>query len=163
VELVDRWVDEMVTVDEDGIAEAMILLAERAKLVVEGAGAAPVGALLTGALKPAASGTTLLILSGGNVDAHVLASVIDRHQTGIGRRTRILTRIGDHPGSLAALLNAVAAEGGNILDLVHVRDGMPRALGETGIELVIENRDADHMAGLLAGMRRAGYSVNKLD
>jgi threonine dehydratase len=162
LDLAERWVDEVVDVDEDAIAEAMVLLAERGKLVVEGAGAAGVAAVLSGRVKPAASGTTAIVLSGGNVDARVLASVINRHQTGIGRRSRIFTRIGDRPGSLAGLLQVIADGGGNVIDLTHVRDGVSLGLGETGLELVIESRNGRHGAEILANVRRAGYSVVQL-
>ncbi len=158
-ELIERWVDEMVEVGEDAIAEAMVLLAERGKLVVEGAGAVGVAAVLAGRVKPATAGTTAIVLSGGNVDARVLAAVINRHQTGIGRRSRIFTRIGDHPGTLADLLQVIADGGGNVIDLTHVRDGVSLGLGETGVELVVESRDGRHGTEILAAVRRAGYSV----
>jgi threonine dehydratase len=160
--LAERWVDDVVDVDEDAIAEAMVLLAERGKLVVEGAGAAGVAALLSGRAKPAASGKTAIVLSGGNVDARVLAAVINRHQTGIGRRSRLFTRIGDRPGSLAGLLQVIADGGGNVIDLTHVRDGVSLGLGETGLELVVESRNGRHGADILAAVRRAGYSVVQL-
>jgi len=159
LELAERWVDEVVAVDEDAIADAMVLLAERGKLVVEGAGAAGVAALLSGRVEPAAEGATVCVLSGGNVDARVLAAVINRHQTGIGRRTRIFTRLRDRPGSLADLLGVVAASGGNVIDLNHVRDGVSLGLGETGIELVIESRNEGHAVELLERLREANYSV----
>ncbi|HEY5332008.1 MAG TPA: pyridoxal-phosphate dependent enzyme [Solirubrobacterales bacterium] len=162
LELASRWVDEVVAVDEDAIAEAMVLLAERGKLVVEGAGAAGVAALLSGRAKPASSGTTAIVLSGGNVDARVFAAVINRHQTGIGRRTRLFTRIDDRPGSLAGLLQVVADHGGNVIDLTHVRDGVSLGLGESGVELVIESRNGRHGADVLARVREAGYSVVQL-
>jgi threonine dehydratase len=158
-ELIERWVDEMVEVGEDSIAEAMVLLAERGKLVIEGAGAVGVAAILAGRVKPASAGTTAIVLSGGNVDARVLAAVINRHQTGIGRRSRIFTRIGDHPGTLADLLQVIADGGGNVIDLTHVRDGVSLELGETGVELVVESRDGRHGSEILAAVRRAGYSV----
>ncbi|HET7121663.1 MAG TPA: threonine ammonia-lyase [Solirubrobacterales bacterium] len=159
--LVERWVDEMVTVDDDSIAEAMVLLAERAKLVTEGAGAAAVAALSTGAVEPAASGATVPILSGGNVDAHVLAGVINRHQTAVGRRARLFTRISDRPGGLAGLLETVAAAGGNVLDVTHVRDGVSLHVEETGVELLIESRSGRHHRALVERMEEAGYVVEE--
>ncbi|MFN8218242.1 MAG: threonine ammonia-lyase [Solirubrobacterales bacterium] len=160
--LAERWVDEIVVVDDDAIAEAMVLLAERAKLVVEGAGAVGVAALVTGAVAPAAEGSTAVVLSGGNVDAHVLASVINRHQTGVGRRTRFFTRISDRPGGLADLLAIVAGAGANVLDLVHVRDGVSLDVQETGLELVVETRNARHRAELVERIEAAGYEVHLL-
>jgi threonine dehydratase len=160
--LVERWVDEMVSVDDDSIAEAMVLLVERAKLVTEGAGAAAVAALSTGAVEPAASGTSVLLLSGGNVDAHVLAGVINRHQTAVGRRARLFTRISDRPGGLAGLLETVAAAGGNVLDVTHVRDGVSLHVEETGVELLIESRSGRHHRALVERMQEAGYAVEEL-
>jgi threonine dehydratase len=160
--LVERWVDEVVTVDDDAIAEAMVLLVERAKLVTEGAGAAGVAALSIGAVKPAASGTTAVVLSGGNVDAHVLAGVINRHQTAVGRRARLFTRISDRPGGLAELLKTVAAAGGNVLDVTHVRDGVALHVEETGVELLVESRSGHHRHALVERMEEAGYPVEEL-
>jgi threonine dehydratase len=94
-ELVDEWVDDVVTVPDDAIADAMVLLLERSKLVVEGAGAAALAALLAGRVEPAGSGTTVAILSGGNVDPGVLASIVRRSETGAGRRVRVMTLVPD--------------------------------------------------------------------
>ncbi len=162
LELVRRWVGELVAVEDAAIAEAMVMLVERSKLVVEGAGAVAVAALLSGAVRPAESGATVAVLSGGNVDAHVLASVINRHQTGIGRRSRLFTKVSDSPGGLAALLQGVAAAGGNVLDVTHVRDGVPLQLTETGVEILVETRGEAERARLVAQLRQAGYPVDEL-
>jgi threonine dehydratase len=140
----------------------MVLLVERAKLVVEGAGAVVVAALATGAVTPATFGTTVAVLSGGNVDAHVLASVVNRHQTGIGRRTRLFSRISDRPGGLADFLRTVAIAGGNVLDVTHVRDGVALHVGETGVEVLVESRDEGHRRKLVARIRDAGYAIDEL-
>src|SRR5439155_23218085 len=100
--LLRELLDELVTVSEDEIADAMVFLAERAKLVAEGAGAAAVAAVLSGRLSPP-SGTTVVIVSGGNVDGGLLAAVLRRHETAEGRRVRIFTRVADRPGGLAEL------------------------------------------------------------
>jgi threonine dehydratase len=155
--LAERWVDEMVV-----IAEAMVAMVEEAKLVTEGAGAVGVAALASGAVGPARSGATCVVLSGGNVDAHVLAAVINRHQTGIGRRARLFTLISDRPGGLAELLQTVAAAGGNVLDVTHVRDGVELHVEETGVEILVESRSQSHQSELVARMREAGYSVEQL-
>ncbi len=123
VALMRAWVDEVVVVPEDAVAEAMVLLLERAKLVVEGAGAVGVAALLGGAVAPAASGTTAVVLSGGNVDAGLLASVARRHESQAGRRLVLLTRVPDRPGALATLLELVGAQNANLVDITHVREG----------------------------------------
>jgi threonine dehydratase len=153
LELLARHADDVVVVDEDATAEAMVLLMERCKLVVEGAGAVGVAALLGGLVAPAPEGVTVAVLSGGNVDAGLLASVARRHESEAGRRLVLLTRVGDRPGNLAQLLACVAATGANIIDVAHVREGIDLHVRETGIELVLETRghaDADRVVAELA-------------
>ena len=162
LELVGRWVEEIVTVDDDAIAEAMVLLVEYGKLVTEGAGAVGVAALLTGAVEPASSGTTAVVLSGGNVDAHVLAEVINRHQTGIGRRTRLFSKISDRPGGLVDFLQIIAGAGGNVLDVTHVRDGVSLHVRETGVEVLVESRSQGDSDDLIARLAASGYEVEEL-
>ncbi len=157
--LVRDWVDAIVTVGEDDIAEAMVLLMERAKLVVEGGGAVGVAALLTGAVKPAAEGTTCVVLSGGNVDPGLLATVARRHETLLGRRLAIFTRIPDRPGGLATILSVVAAAGANLVEVEHVREGVALHVRETGVQLVMETRGAAHAEEVLAAVREAGYEA----
>jgi threonine dehydratase len=158
--LAEEWVDGFASVTDDAITDAMVLLVERAKLVTEGAGAAPVAAMLSGAVPPARHGKTVLVLSGGNVDAHLLAAVINRHLTSIGRRFRLWTRISDRPGGLADLLAAVAGSGGNVLDLFHVRDGVELRVDETAVELLIESRSERHREEILSKLRARGFQVN---
>ncbi len=160
--LVERWVDEVCVVREDDIAEAMVLLLERAKLVVEGAGAVGVAALLAGAVRPAPTGTTVVILSGGNVDAGLLALVARRHETAVGRRLRLATQVSDRPGGLAALLACVAQSGGNLLSVEHVRDAVDLHVRQTGVELTLETRGADHAEAILAALRDRGYRIERL-
>ncbi|HUB98374.1 MAG TPA: threonine ammonia-lyase [Solirubrobacterales bacterium] len=157
--LIERWVDEVVTVEDEAIAEAMVLLVNRCKLVAEGAGAASVAALLAGAVAPAPSGTTVAVLSGGNVDARVLARVINRQETQVGRRARLFARVPDQPGGLADLLAAVAGTGANVLDVTHLRDGVELGVEQTGIELIVETRGNEHAATLLQRLAEAGYQV----
>jgi threonine dehydratase len=155
--LVEEWVDEVVTVDEDAIAEAMVLLMERCKLVVEGAGAVGVAALVSGTVRPAPSGTTVAVLSGGNVDVTLLGSIGRRHETLEGRRLVLMTRISDRPGGLAALLGCVAELGANVVDVAHVREGVDLHVRETAVDLVLETRGRDHAGRVLAALRDAGY------
>ncbi|HLJ03708.1 MAG TPA: threonine ammonia-lyase [Solirubrobacteraceae bacterium] len=157
--LLSELLDDFVTVEEAAIAEAMVLLLERAKLVVEGAGAAGVAALLSGAVKPDANGVTAVILSGGNVDAALLAGLATRHETEAGRRIRLLTRVPDRPGGLAGLLTLIAQDGVNVLSVEHVRDGMPLGVRQTGVELILETRGREHGAELLGDLRRHGYDL----
>ena len=162
LELVREWVDDVVVVSEDEVAEAMVLLMEKAKLVVEGAGAVGVAALLGGQTSPADRGTTVVVLSGGNVDAGLLAEVARRHETEAGRRLVLLTRVPDRPGNLAQLLTLVGELGANVLEVQHVREGLDLHVRETAIELVLETRGADHADEVLAGVRGAGYEATVL-
>jgi len=157
--LVQAWVDELVVVAENDVAEAMVVLLERAKLVVEGAGAVGVAALLSGAIVPAARGATVVVLSGGNVDAGVLATVALRHETAEGRRLRFFTRVEDRPGGLARLLTRVAEAGGNLATVTHVREAVPLHLRQTGVDLLLETRGADHAAEIVAALEQAGYGI----
>jgi threonine dehydratase len=149
-------------VGEDEIAEAMFLCLERAKLVVEGAGAAGVATLLGGQVKPAAEGTTVAILSGGNVDAGLLAAVARRHETESGRRLVVFTRVADRPGALVGLLKHVASTGANIVDVSHMREGVDLHVRETGVELVLETRGREHAEDVLRQITDAGYEARVL-
>jgi threonine dehydratase len=155
--LIGRWVDEIVTVAEDDIAEAMVVLMEKAKLVVEGAGAAGVAAVLAGRVPTGAAGTTCVVLSGGNVDAGLLASVARLHESKAGRRLVVFTRLPDRPGSLARLLACVGEQGANIVDVEHVREGVALHVRETAVQLVLETRGREHADQVCSALGAAGY------
>jgi threonine dehydratase len=157
--LVRELLDVLETVSEDEIADAMVFLADRAKLVAEGAGAVAVAALLAGRLPPV-SGTTVAIVSGGNVDSGLLAGLLRRHETEEGRRVRIFTRVPDRPGGLAELLNLVARARANILNLEHVREAVALHVHETGVALTLQTRGPGHTEELLLALRDAGYEVS---
>jgi threonine dehydratase len=160
--LLRHYLDDVVVVPEDEIAEAMVLLLERAKLVVEGAGAVGVAALLDGRVRCPAEGTTVAVLSGGNVDPGVLASIARRHETEAGRRLVLLTRVDDRPGALARLLAVVAEHGANLVEVSHVREGIDLHVRETAVELVLETRSRDHARECVEAVVRAGYEVRVL-
>jgi len=160
--LVERFVDEVVVVSEEDTAEAMVILMERAKLVVEGAGAVGVAALLAELVRPSAGGTTAVVLSGGNVDAGLLALVARRHETAIGRRLRVFTRVPDRPGGLAALLLCIARAGGNLIGVTHVREAVDLQVRQTGVELALETRGAEHADAIVAAMAAEGYEVDRV-
>lgn len=160
--LMGRFVDGVAVVPEDDVAEAMVLLLERAKLVVEGAGAVGVAALLSGRVRPAADGTTAVVLSGGNVDPGLLASIARRHETEAGRRLVLLTRLTDRPGALARLLQRVGSVGANLVDVDHVREGFDLHVRETAIQLVLETRGADHAREVLRMLAAEGYDARVL-
>ena len=161
--LLDRLLDETLSVDEDSIADAIMLLLERTKLVVEGAGAVGVAALRRRIVTPAESGTTVVILSGGNIDTGVLADIARHHETERGRRLRVFTTIPDEPGSLAALLTRIGEGGANLIDIAHIREGVGLSVGQTGVELIMETRGPDHTERLLATISEGGYSAKVLD
>jgi threonine dehydratase len=155
--LVAEWVDELVAVDEDAIADAMVLLMDRAKLYVEGAGAVGVAALSSGLVAPVASGTTCVVLSGGNVDLGVVPGLIRRHETKAGRRLVIFTKIDDRPGSLVRLLGQFAAAGANLIEVEHEREGVDLHVRETSVHATFEVRSRDHGAQVVEAVRAAGY------
>jgi threonine dehydratase len=160
--LLERLLDDLVSVDQDAIADAIMLLLERTKLVVEGAGAVGVAALRQGLIEPAESGTTVVVVSGGNIDTGVLADLARHHETERGRRLRIFTKIPDEPGSLAALLTCLGDGGANLIDVDHVREGVGLAVSETGLELVMETRGPEHAKRLLKLMQDLGYKPDVL-
>jgi threonine dehydratase len=157
--LLRELLDGIETVSEEELAGAMVFLAEGAKLVAEGAGAAAVAALRSGRLAPIA-GTTVAIVSGGNVDSGLMASLLLRHETEEGRRVRIFTRVSDRPGGLAELLELVARARANLLSVDHLREAPRLEVRETGIELTLETRGPGHTAEVLAELRGAGYEVS---
>ena len=131
--------------------------------MVEGAGAVGVAALRRGAIAPAESGTTVVVLSGGNIDTGVLADIARHHETERGRRLRVFTTIPDEPGSLATLLTRLGEGGANLIDIAHVREAVGLSVGQTGVELVMETRGPDHTERLLATITEGGYSAKVLD
>jgi threonine dehydratase len=157
--LVRHWLDDVVVVPEDDVAEAMVLCMEKAKLVVEGAGAVGMAAVLGGQTRAARSGTTAVVLSGGNVDAGLLASVARRHETEAGRRLVPFTRVPDRPGSLARLLALVGETGANLIHVEHLREGIDLHVRETAVQLVLETRGREHADDVLRCLRDAGYEA----
>jgi len=148
-----------VTVSDDEVAEAMVLLLERSKLVVEGAGAVAVAALMQGRIDPPASGEVCAILSGGNVDASLLSEAIRLGETVAGRRIVLSTVVPDRPGALAGLLRVVADHGANVVDVEHLRDGIDLHVRETAIKLVLQTSGPDANQELLDAARSEGFSV----
>jgi threonine dehydratase len=157
--LVERHLDEVVTVSDDEVAEAMVLLLERSKLVVEGAGAVGVAALLHGRVKPPADGKVCAVLSGGNVDASLLSECIRLGETASGRRMVLGTVVPDRPGALAGLLALVAEHGANVVDVEHLRDGIELHVRETAIKLVLQTRGPAHGREIVEAAREQGFSV----
>jgi threonine dehydratase len=157
--LVEHWLDGIVTVPDDSVAQAMVLLLERSKLVVEGAGAVGVAALLDGKIEPPPSGSVCVLLSGGNVDASLLQECIRLGETAAGRRMVIRTLVPDRPGALAGLLRIVAEQGANVLDVDHIREGVDLHIRETEIHLVLQTGGREQGATVLEAIRREGFAV----
>jgi threonine dehydratase len=157
--IVERYVDEVVTVSDDQVAEAMVLLLERSKLVVEGAGAVAVAALMHGRVDVGDAGVVCAVLSGGNVDASLLSECIRLGETAAGRRMVLSTVVPDRPGALAGLLRVVADCGANVVDVEHLRDGIDLHVRETAIKLVLQTRGTENNLELLNAARAEGFSV----
>jgi len=153
--------DEFVYVEDEQIAQAMVLLAERTKFVVEGAGAVGVAALLSGAVD--GSGPALALLSGGNIDASLMVQVMRRGLTLSGRYLVLRSQFPDQPGELAKLLDLLAAERVNVVEVEHKREALGVPVGYTGVELTLLTRDSKHCDQLIAQMGEWGYPVERLD
>ena len=160
--LLSELADQIAVVGEDETAEAMALLLERCKVVVEGAGAVGVAALLGGQVKPADDGVTVAVLSGGNIDAGLLAAIARRHESESGRRLVLLTRVPDRPGALASILATVANTGANIVDVSHMREGLDLHVRETAVEFVLETRGHEHAQRVLSTLDDEGYVAQVL-
>lgn len=160
-ELIRRLVDEVVLVDEDEIAWAMLMLLERAHLVAEGAGAVGLAALLAGRLG-SDPGRVALVVSGGNVDVTLLDDVVERGLGREGRYVHLTTRVVDRPGELARLLDVVGRSQVNVRSVEHDRLMAGVSLGQTGVDLRLETRDHEHIATLLRNLEAAGYPVKNV-
>jgi threonine dehydratase len=158
--ILGRVLADRVTVTGEEIAQAVVLLLERTKLLVEGAGAVGVAALLAG--KVASGGPTAVVLSGGNIDATTLITVMRYGLTLSGRYLVIRTRLTDRPGELLKLLELVARERVNIVDVEHHREGIDLDVGETEVGLTLGTRDEAHCEALIAQIRSWGYPVERL-
>jgi threonine dehydratase len=154
-EIIKDAVDEIVTVSDDDIARALIVLVERAKLVVEPAGAVAVAAIL--AEKIDAVGTTVVLLSGGNIDPMVLERVISRGLLAAGRYLRMRIPLPDRPGQLARIAELVAGQNANVIEVLHTRHGAGLQITQVELEVHIETRGEDHAAQVLDALRAEGY------
>ena len=160
--LIEKWVDDVVDVNEDSVADAMMLLLERAKFFVEGGGAVGVSALIAERVRPAKTGATCVVLSGGNADLGLLTGLVRRHETLRGRRLIVFARISDRPGGLARLLTLFAQHGANLIEVEHVREGVDLHVRETGVQVVLEVRGRDHADSLIAGAKADGYELSEV-
>jgi threonine dehydratase len=158
--LFQRYVDEIVEVDDEEVANAILLLIEKEKTVAEGAGAAPAAALIQGRVKDLHTKTKVVCcISGGNIDVNVIARIIDRGLVKEGRRVMLSLRVPDRPGMLAGVLATVASERANVLEVHHDRAFVQGAIGDTQIELSLETKGPEHVAALVAALAGKGFKV----
>lgn len=156
--LIDRFVDELVTVSEEEIAQAIVSLLEKGKLVVEGAGAVSLAALLFERVQP--RGKTVCVLSGGNLDIQTMSRVVERGMLAEGRYLKVRVIVPDQPGELAELTALVALLGANILHVSHDRRTADVKLGRTEIHLELETKGPEHIALILEKLTGAGYGAD---
>jgi threonine dehydratase len=154
---IQQHVDEVVTVSEDSMSRALVMLLERAKMVVEPSGAAAVAALMD---QPKAFGTPVVaVLSGGNVDPLLLGKLIRHGLASGGRYMNLQVHVPDRPGGLARLLADLADAGANVLEVAHDRTSTTLHLGEVEVRLQLETRGIAHAEGVLSRLREHGYHV----
>jgi threonine dehydratase len=159
-QILDELVDDVVAVTDEEISEAIVLLLERSKLVVEGAGAVGVAALLNG--KVGGSGPVALVLSGGNIDPTLLIDVMRHGLSHAGRYLVVRTRLADRPGELARLLSLLSGERVNVVSVEHHREGMELPVAETEVELTLVTRDREHCEEVLRMLDGWGYTTERL-
>jgi threonine dehydratase len=152
--------DDVVVVDDEEISQAIVLLLERSKLVVEGAGAAPGAAILEG--RVGGDGPVCAVLAGGNIDATTMSSVIRYGMTASGRYLVVALLIPDRPGELARIVGLIAEQRANILSVQHHREGRNIGVLETEAELTLETRGEEHAQTLIRALADAGYTVRRL-
>ncbi|HET7327905.1 MAG TPA: threonine ammonia-lyase [Nocardioidaceae bacterium] len=154
---ISEYVDDVVTVSEESMSTALLMLLERAKMVVEPAGAAAVAAMLDA--PETFEGPVVTVLSGGNIDPVLLMAVIRQGMASAGRYLSFRARISDRPGGLAQLLTELAEAGVSVLDVVHARTSVQLHLDEVEVALQVETRGPEHSESLLAQLRQAGYPL----
>jgi threonine dehydratase len=158
---VKAHVDDMLTVTEEEISQAVLLLLERAKAVVEPSGAATLAAVLSG--KVPGSGPVVTVLSGGNVDPLLLIKLIDHGLTAAGRYVVLRVVVDDQPGSLATLTAEVARLGLNVLQVEHHRSGLDLDVAKVEIRLTLETRNSLHREEIVADLEKLGYQVEPVE
>jgi threonine dehydratase len=158
--IVEELVEDVVSVSAEEISQAILILLERSKLVVEGAGAVGVAALLAG--KVPGESSAGIVLSGGNIDATSLIAVMRHGLTAAGRYLVVRSRVPDRPGELLKLLALFAQERANIVSVEHHREGMHMPIGETEVELTLTTRDEEHCLALTSAMESWGYPVERV-
>ncbi len=160
MKILGRLLDDLVMVDDNEISDAITLLLERSKLLVEGAGAVGVAALLAG--KAGGSGPVCAVVSGGNIDPTMLMSVLRHGMTVEGRYLAMRTRLFDRPGELIKVCELVAGERGNIVQIEHRREGVHLEVGDVGLDLTVVMRNEEHCRRLIATLEQNGFPIERL-
>ncbi|MGM7670845.1 threonine ammonia-lyase [Microbacterium sp. A93] len=155
-EIIKELVDEVVTVTDDDIARAILILLEQAKVVAEPAGAVGVAAILAG--KISGTGKTMAVLSGGNIDPLLLQRVVSHGLAASGRYLTIRIPLPDRPGQLARVSELVSQAGANVMEVMHTRHGQGLQISQVSLQLSIETRGAEHTELTLDTLRHAGYN-----
>ena len=158
--ILEETLDEIVEVSDEEISEAITLLLERSKLLVEGAGAVGVAALLAGKID--GDDSVCALLSGGNIDPTLLLSVLRHGLTVAGRYLVLRSRLGDRPGELIRFLEVVADTRANIVAIEHRREGVALEVADTEVELTVVTRNEQHCLRLIAALESHGYPVERL-
>jgi threonine dehydratase len=159
--LVEKYVDDIVTVEEEEIANAILLLLEREKTLAEGAGAAAIAALVNRKL-PVIEKKVAVLVGGGNIDVTLLARIIERGLVKDGRLVRLRVHLGDFPGALNKLTSILAQHRANIVETAYDRAYHGVNLGETAIDITMETRGPDHIAEIISALGAAGYAHERV-
>ncbi len=157
--IIQEYVDEIVTVEEEEIATAVLRLLEREKTVVEGAGAVPLAALMTGKIAVKEDESVVGILCGGNIDVNMISRIIERGLVGDGRVAHLIVKVRDRPGSLSRLTELVAEKGANVLDIHHRRGFADISVGDVEIVLHLETRGPDQVEEIITALEERGLQV----
>lgn len=151
-------VDEIIQVEEEDIALAIVSLLEKTKMLVEGAGAVTLAAVLN-KLIPNLEGKTVCLLSGGNIDVKTISQVVERGLIAGGRYLKLIVELDDHPGALATLAESIATTRANIFHITHDRRSKSLAIGRTDVSLELETRGYEHINGVISYLEGRGYNL----
>jgi len=158
--IIQKYVDEMVSVEEEGIAGAVLTLMDKANIIAEGAGATPLAALMDGQISTKAK-RYILIISGGNIELNTVDRILERGAVKMGRLIRLEVNLLDIPGSLNRLLGIIAKEKANILHIFHDRLDLQNPIEVSSVILNLETRGHDHAREVVDKLRNAGYAVKQ--
>lgn len=161
-EYVKRYVDDLVSVDEEEIANAVLLLLEQEKAVTEGAGATPLAALYNGHVSNVAGRNVVMVLSGGNIDVNLVSRIIERGLAKDGRLVRMSLRLADEPGVLATILEVLGEHGANVIEIHHERTFSDLGLSKVAVTLTLETRGRDHVAEIAEALAGSGFEPQEM-